>query len=107
MDLTRVFQPTERVWAYALRYVTPPIEPDAQLRFGSNDAGKVWLGGRPGPHYPRKGTAELDRDIVLIRLPKGTTPLLVKITNNRRNWGFVLRLTDARGRPLKNVTFWL
>jgi hypothetical protein len=105
VDLTKVFQPTERVCAYALCYVSSPAEQPAQLRFASNDAGKVWLGGKLIHDYPREGTAELDRDIVPIRLPKGTTPLLVKITNNRLNWGFVLRLTDSKGRPLKNVKF--
>jgi hypothetical protein len=105
VDLARVFQPTEHVCAYALCYVTSAIEQDAQLRFGSNDAGKVWLGGRLVHDYPREGTVELDRDIVPIRLPKGTTPVLVKITNNQRNWGFVFRLTDPQGRALKNVKF--
>jgi hypothetical protein len=107
VDLTRCFQPTERVCAYALCFVTSPVEQDAWLRFGSNDAGKVWLGGRLVHDYPREGRVELDRDIVRIRLPKGTTPLLVKVTNNLRNWGFVLRLTDDRGRPLQNVTYGL
>ena len=47
----------------------------------------------------------LDRDIVPIRLPKGTTPILLKITNNLHNWGFFFRLTDSQGRQLKNVKF--
>ena len=65
----------------------------------------MWLGGQLVHEYPREGTAELDRDIIPIRLPRGTTPILLKITNNRLNWGFVFRLTDARGRALKDVTF--
>ena len=75
------------------------------MRFASNDAGKVWLGGRLVHDYPREGSAELDRDIVPIRLPKGTTPILLKITNNLHNWGFFFRLTDSQGRQLKNVKF--
>ena len=105
VDLTKVFKPTEHVCAYALCYVTSPVEQSAQLRFASNDAGKVWLGDRLIHDYPREGTAELDRDIIPLRLPKGTTPILLKITNNRLNWGFVLRLTDSQGRTLKNVKF--
>jgi hypothetical protein len=105
VDLTRVFKPTERVCAYALCFVSSPVEQEAQLRFASNDAGKVWLGGRLVHDYPREGSAELDRDIVPIRLPKGTTPILLKITNNLHNWGFFFRLTDSQGRQLKNVKF--
>jgi hypothetical protein len=53
--------------------------------------------------YPHEGTVHLDRDLVPVQLPRGTTPLLIKVTNGLRNWGFVLRLTDAQGRPLKGV----
>jgi hypothetical protein len=105
VDLTQVFQPTERVCAYALCFVSSPVEQEAQLRFASNDAGKVWLGGRLVHDYPREGSAEMDRDIVPIHLPKGTTPILLKITNNLHNWGFFFRLTDSQGRLLKNVKF--
>ena len=105
VDLTRVFQLTERVCAYALCFVSSPLDQEAQLRFASNDAGKVWLGGRLVHDYPREGTAELDRDVVPVHLAKGTTPILLKITNNLHNWGFVFRLTDPQGRPLKNVKF--
>ncbi len=105
VDLTTVFKPTERTCAYALCFVRSPLEQEAQLRFGSNDAGKVWIGGRLAHDYPREGTAELDRDIIPIHLPNGTTPILLKITNNRLNWGFVLRFTDTHGRALKNVTY--
>jgi len=103
VDFTRIFQPTERVSAYALCYVTSATAQDIQIRLGTNDAGKLWLGGQLLYDYPREGTAYLDRDIIPARLPKGTTSLLVKVTNNQKNWGFVLRLTDTQGRPLKNA----
>lgn len=103
VDLTRVFQPAEKVCAYALCYVHSPVAQDAQLRFGSNDAAKIWLDGRLVYDYPHEGTVHLDRDLVPVQLPRGTTPLLIKVTNGLRNWGFVLRLTDAQGRPLKGV----
>jgi hypothetical protein len=105
VDLAKVFTPTERVCAYALCYVTSPVEQVAQVRFASNDAGKVWLGGRLVHDYPREGNAELDRDVVPVHLPKGTTPILLKITNSLHKWGFVFRLTDPQGRPLKNLKF--
>jgi hypothetical protein len=105
VDLTQVFKPTERVCAYALCFVSSPVAQEAQLRFASNDAGKVWLGGRLVHDYAREGSAELDRDIVPVHLPKGTTPILLKITNNLHNWGFVFRFTDSQGRALKHLKF--
>jgi len=107
VDFKKLFQPGEKVCAYALCFVTSPAEQQAQLRFASNDAGKVWLGGQLVHDYPHEGSAFLDRDIVPIHLPKGTTSILVKITNNLGNWGFVFRITDTRGRALANLKFGL
>ena len=45
VDLTQVYQPTDNVTAYALCYVTPPHAMPVQLRLGTNDAGKMWVGG--------------------------------------------------------------
>jgi len=104
-DFKKIFQPTEHVCAYALCFITSPIEQAAQLRLASNDAGKAWLGGKPVYDYPHEGTVYLDRDIVSVRLSKGTTPVLLKITNNLGNWGFVFRVTDVQGRPLTNLKF--
>lgn len=107
VDFKKVFQPTEQVCAYALCFITSPVEQDAQIRFASNDAGKVWFGGKLVHDYPYEGTAFLDRDFIPVRLPKGTTPVLLKITNNKVNWGFVFRVTDTHGAPLTNVKFGL
>jgi len=107
VDLKKVFQPSEHVSAYALCFITSPIEQAAQFRLASNDAGKAWLGGKLVYDYPHEGSAFLDRDIVTVQLPKGITPILLKITNNLGNWGFVFRVTDLEGRPLTNVKFGL
>jgi len=104
-DLKKVFEPGEHVCAYALCFITSPIEQEAQFRIASNDAGKAWLGGKPVYDYPYEGSVYLDRDIVSVRLSKGTTPVLLKITNNLGNWGFVFRVTDSQGRPLTNLKF--
>ncbi len=105
VDLKKVFQPTERVCAYALCFITSPAEQEVQFRLASNDAGKAWLGGRLIYDYPREGSTFLDREIIEVRLPKGTTPILLKITNNLGNWGFVFRATDPQGRPLRDLKF--
>jgi hypothetical protein len=67
--------------------------------------GKVWLGGTLVHEYPREGSAILDRDIVPVTVPKGTTAILVKACNGELNWGFVFRITDASGTPLPDITY--
>jgi len=103
VDFTKILQPKDRVTAYALCYVTSPVEQDAQIRFGANDADKLWFGGRLLHDSPHESTATLDCYVIPVRLPKGTAPILLKVTNGLGNWGFVLRLTDPQGRPLKNI----
>ncbi len=105
VDLTKEFQPTERVCAYALCFVTSPIQQEAQIRVGVNDAGKVWFGGKLILDYPNESSVFLDREIIPVHLPRGTTPVLLKVTNNQGNWGFVFRVTDLKGHPLRNLNF--
>ena len=105
VDFTKVYEPTEHVCAYAFCYVTSPKEQEVQIRLGTNDSGKLWVGGKPIFDYPYEGTAFLDREIIPITLPKGTTPILLKICNGELNWGFVFRITDAQGRPIRDLQF--
>ena len=48
-------------------------------------------------------TLILDRDVVSATLPAGTSPILLKVCNNRKDWGFVFRMTDPDGAPLTGV----
>lgn len=105
VDLTKAFTPTENVTAYAVCYVTSPNERQAQLRVGTNDAGKVWLGSKLVYEYGFEGTAWLDRDLVPVTIPAGTMPILVKVSNKGRYWGFVLRITDDAGQPMNDLQF--
>jgi len=105
VDLTKVLEPTEHVCAYALCYVTSPREQEVQMRLGTNDSGKLWVGGQLVFDYPYEGTAFLDREIVPVMLPAGTTPILLKICNGELNWGFVFRITDEEGHPLEDLRY--
>lgn len=104
VDFSEVFKPTEQVCAYALCWVSSPKRQAAQIRIGTNDFGKVWLGNELVYAYPHEGSAILDRDIVPVTLPKGTTPILVKVCNGQGRWAFVFRITDPHGALLENVT---
>ena len=86
-------------------YVTSPEERQVQIRLGTNDAGKMWVGNDLVLDYPYEGTALLDREVVPVTLPAGTTPILLKISNGQLNWGFVFRITDLDGRPAEGLRF--
>lgn len=105
VDFTKVFKPTEHVCAYAFGYVTAPSERKVQIRFASNDSGKLWLGKDLIFDYPHEGTAVLDRDIITVTLPEGKAPILIKICNGVAKWGFVFRITELDGRPAEGLKF--
>ena len=105
VNLAKAFTPTEHVCAYALCYVTVPKETTAQIRLGTNDSGKLWIGGKLVFDYPNEGGMILDRNVVPVTLPSGTTPILLKVCNGEGLWGFVFRITDEKGRPLANIGY--
>lgn len=105
VDFKSLFAPTENVCAYALCYVTAPEEKKVHIRLGTNDFGKMWVADKLVYDNPHDGQAVLDRDIVAVTLPKGATPVLVKVTNAKVDWGFVFRITDENGKPKRDLKF--
>lgn len=105
VDFKPLFTPTENVCAYALCYVTSPEEEEVSIRLGTNDFGKMWVAGKLVYDNPHDGSATLDRDIVPVTLPKGTTPILLKVTNAKNDWGFVFRITDHLGKAVPGLKF--
>jgi len=107
VNLAKVMRPTEGVCAYALGYVSSPVEQKAEIRIGANDAWKLWVDGKRVREYPDDGRIILDREVVPVTLKAGTTPVLLKVCNNRKDWGFIFRITSAEGEPLGNLRFHL
>lgn len=105
VDFKKVFTTTEHVCAYALGYVSLPTKRKVQIRLGTNDSGKLWVGGKQVYDFPSEGGAILDRDIFETTLPAGTTPILLKVCNGELNWGFVLRITNLKGEKIEDFRF--
>lgn len=104
IDLTQILQPTEDVCAYALCYVHSPKSQPVQVRLGANDSWKLWVDGQPVEAYKDSGRIILDREIMPITLKEGVTPILLKVCNAKKDWGFIFRITDAAGKVLPDVT---
>lgn len=105
VDLKPLFSPNEQIKAYAACWVDSPVEQQVQARFGSNDAGKLWINGVLVKDFDHESWSMVDRDIIPVTLPKGRTPVLAKITNGIGAWSLVLRFTDALGNPVPNLRY--
>ncbi len=91
--------------AYAFATVTSPDEREVQLRFDSDDQGKVWLNGTEIYAHTKSHSAEIDKYTVLVTLKAGKNSILVKVCDEEYGWGFYLRITDQDGQPFDDLKF--
>jgi hypothetical protein len=105
VDLTALFTPTDWATAYAVCYVTSEKEQAVQFRMGSNDSLKAWLNDSMVLESQATRGVTVDNDTVSVTLPKGTSRIMLKISNTAKAWGFCFRITDDTGAALKGVRY--
>ncbi|MYF99805.1 hypothetical protein F4212_11860 [Candidatus Poribacteria bacterium] len=73
------------------------------FRFSSDDQSKIWLNGKEVFTITNAEAAILDRHTIPVTLKPGKNAILVKVCNEEIDWGFHLRITDADGKPFKDL----
>ena len=89
--------------AYAFATVTSPDEREAQIRFDSDDQGKVWLNGKEVFTNTNAHSVRVDRYTVPVTLKPGENSILVKVCNEEVKWEFFLRITDPTGKSFTDL----
>ena len=89
--------------AYAFATVTSPDEREVQVRFDSDDQGKVWLNGKEVFTNTGTHSATIDRYTIPVTLKSGENSILVKVCQEEEGWGFYLRITDTDGKPIEDL----
>ena len=89
--------------AYAFATVTSPDEREAQIRFDSDDQGKVFLNGEQVFTNTGAHSVRIDRYTIPVTLKPGKNSILVKICNEEVKWEFYLRITDPDGKPFTDL----
>ena len=89
--------------AYAFATVVSPDERKVQLRFDSDDQGKVWLNGEEVFANTGSHSATIDRYTIPVTLKSGENSILVKVCEEEEGWGFYLRITDTDGKPFNDL----
>ena len=89
--------------AYAFATVTSPDEREAQIRFDSDDQGKVFLNGEEVFTNTGAHSVRIDRSIIPVMLKPGENSILVKVCNEEVKWEFYLRITDPDGKPFTDL----
>jgi hypothetical protein len=91
------FTPNEWVVAYAQAFLFSPVEQEATLLFGADDAHVLWVNGnrvseRQGRHISRADELE-----VSVSLLAGWNRVLLKVADLDGGWAFQMRVADPDG----------
>ena len=103
VNLAALFPGEESCAAYLKAELTAPAPCDAILLLGSDDGVKVWLNGKV-VHTNNVDRGEVvDQDKAPIRLAKGATELLLKVTQGGGGWSVRARIVGADGQPIAGL----
>lgn len=91
--------------AYSFATIHSPNERKVELRFDSDDQGKVWVNGIQMHAHTRTYATDIDRDIIPATLFPGKNSILIKVCEETRGSGFYLRITDENGKAFDDLVF--
>lgn len=103
INLNALFNPNDQCVAYALCFLVCSEEKTICLRFGSDEAVKVFLDCRELFALNARRLHHFDQDVVSLHLTPGKHALLLKICDQTRGWRFSARLTELDGSPVRGV----
>ena len=89
--------------AYAFATVTSPDKLEVEIRFDSDDQGKVWLNGKEVFSHTKVFMAIVDTYTIPVTLKQGKNSILVKVCNEKGPYAFYLRITDEDGKPFDDL----
>jgi len=90
---------------YAQSFVTSPVEQEVYLRAGTSGSLKIWVNDALISTVSEERNCDLDIYGYKIKLNKGANRLLVQIGQSEiTEANFLIRLTDANGNPVPEIT---
>lgn len=105
LGLNQIYGVIQNGIACAFCDVEVDRETPVQMRICTDDDAWVRLNGKEIYRFTGTRGLEIDKDLVEITLPKGTSRIVVKSHNRARMWGFFMRFTDRDGKPAQGLTF--
>jgi alpha-L-rhamnosidase len=107
VDLLPLMEPKEWGAAYLAATVTSPAEREVELRFGSDDALKVWVNGRPVLARLVSRGAAPGQDRVRVSLRKGENRIVAKVVQGHSDWAFYFQLAGAPADGAAAPEWWV
>ncbi len=91
--------------SYAFTTVYSPDERKVEIRFDSDDQGKVWLNGKEVFSHTKAFMAIVDTYTIPVTFKQGKNSILTKVCNEEGGWAFFMRITDSGGKPFSDLKF--
>lgn len=101
VPLDQILSPTDDKAAYMYAQVVSPQAQEVRFKVGSDDGIKVWVNRELALTHNVDRDVAVDDEMFGARLREGSNDVLVEVTNGGGDWGAVVRITDAQGRPLR------
>jgi hypothetical protein len=101
INLSDIYEDNTEVLTYAYCRIDSPKDKKVRATFGSNDGIQLVLNGQRIYKKYAKRSLILDEDEIYLDLKKGKNYLLLKIDQNKGDWGFSFRLPDENVRNHK------
>jgi hypothetical protein len=95
--LNPLFQPNDRVAAWARARLYAPTAREARLLLGADDAHILWLNGEEVSRRQGRNISEPDDILVRVTLRAGWNRVLLLVADLDGGWGFHLRAADPTG----------
>lgn len=96
---------TDNSIVYSQTFVNSEVDQECQFRIGTSGSVKGWVNDELVVSEVEEFNNNLDTYRSTIKLNKGWNRILVQIgTSEISNQNFMLRLTDAKGNPLSNIS---
>lgn len=90
---------------YAQTFVKSELDQDVYFRSGNSGSLKIWLNDKLVTDVSEERNCDLDIYINKVKLQKGYNRILIQIGESETgNANFMLRITDAKGDPIKGLT---
>lgn len=101
VDLDAQFGNPDNAVAYAFCYIYSDKDQVASFSLGSDDGVKVWVNGELAhSHYVARGLS-FGQDTFTAELREGYNPVLVKVIDMVRDWGFAIEVFDEEAYILE------
>lgn len=94
VNLDEIFKKADNKVAYAFCYINCEKAQKVHFLFGSDDSAKVWINGRLVHKIYAGRALQHGQDSFDANLNKGLNRVLVKVTDQVRDWGFVIEALD-------------